>query len=130
MIQLRVLGWGGRDQTLAETTARYHPWLAWAFAVLLLTGAVMVAGEPARELLALSFWLKMGLVAAGAVIAVLFQRSLTRDAARWETDLVERRSTKAAAFATLLIWMSVIVLGRLIAYDYVWGSWSPSSRGQ
>jgi hypothetical protein len=31
--------------------------------VLLLTGVVMVIGEPARELLAFSFWFKMSLVA-------------------------------------------------------------------
>jgi hypothetical protein len=29
------------------------------------------------------------------------------------------------AVLTLLVWFSIIVLGRLIAYDHVWGSWSP-----
>jgi hypothetical protein len=27
-----------------------------------------------------------------------------------------------------LIWICIIILGRLIAYDYVWGSWSPAAR--
>lgn len=130
MIQLRALAWAGRDQTLAQTTARFGPWLAWAFAVLLVTGAVMVIGEPVRELLALSFWLKMGLVAIGAMIAVSFQRSLRRDAGRWETVLINRPGTKAATLATVLIWVSIVVLGRLIAYDYVWGPWSASLRGE
>jgi hypothetical protein len=130
MIQLRVLGWAARDQTLTQTTDRFGPWLAWAFGVLLLTGAVMVVGEPVRELLALSFWLKMALVAIGVTIAMVFHRSVRRDAARWEAVLINRRSTKAVTFATLLVWVSVVVLGRLIAYDYVWGSWSASLRGQ
>jgi len=63
MIDLRILGWAGRDQTLTETTARFGPWLSGALCVLLVTGAAMVVGEPVRELLAFSFWLKMGLVA-------------------------------------------------------------------
>ena len=29
---------------------------------------------------------------------------------------------------TAAVWAFVIVLGRLIAYDYVWGSWSPAQR--
>ena len=29
---------------------------------------------------------------------------------------------------TFLIWVCIIFLGRLIAYDHVWGSWSPSER--
>ena len=130
MIQLRVLAWAGRDQTLAQTTARFGPWLVWASGVLLATGAVMVIGEPVRELLALSFWLKMGLVAVGAMIAVTFQRSLKRDGGRWEAVLINRPGTKAATLATVLIWVSIVVLGRLIAYDYVWGRWSASMKGE
>jgi hypothetical protein len=129
MIDLRILGWAGRDQTLTQTATRFGPWLSWALCVLLLTGAAMVVGEPARELLALSFWLKMGLVVIGTAVAVLFQRSLRRYQDQWETALVHRQSIKALAVLTLLTWISVVVLGRLIAYDYVWGSWSRPLKG-
>ena len=40
--------------------------------------------------------------------------------------LVHRRSIQTLAILTFLIWVCIIVLGRLIAYDHVWGSWSPS----
>jgi uncharacterized metal-binding protein len=129
MIDLRILGWAGRDQTLTQTATRFGPWLSWALCVLLLTGAAMVVGEPARELLALSFWLKMGLVVIGTAVAVLFQRSLRRYQVQWETTLVHRQSIKALAILTLLTWISVAILGRLIAYDYVWGSWSRPLKG-
>jgi hypothetical protein len=32
------------------------------------------------------------------------------------------------AVFTFLIWTCIIVLGRLIAYDHIWGSWSPSTK--
>jgi hypothetical protein len=128
MMDLRILGWAGRDQTLTQTTARFGPWLSWALCVLLVTGAGMIVGEPARELLAFSFWLKMGLIAIGTAVALVFQRSLRRHESDWETVLVHQQSTKALAIVTLLIWVSVVVLGRLIAYDYVWGSWSTSLK--
>ena len=124
MIELRLWGWAGRDQTVSETTARFGPWLIGALGVLLVTGAVMVIGEPERELLALSFWLKMSLVAIGTIVAIAFQRAVERRDRAWEPAVVDRRRIKAAAFVVLLIWLGVIVLGRLIAYDYVWGSWS------
>jgi hypothetical protein len=113
MIALRILGYAGRDQTLAQTTSRFGPWALWGLAVLALTGVLMVVGEPARELLALSFWLKMALV-------------IVATAATW---MLRRRSSRALAVLTLLIWASVVVLGRLIAYDYVWGSWSTALKG-
>jgi hypothetical protein len=128
MIDLRVLGWAGRDQTLTETTARFGPWLSGALCVLLVTGGLMVVGEPARELLAFSFWFKMCLVAVGTAIATVFQITLKQNEARWETSLVNRRSIKSLAVLTLLIWVCVVILGRLIAYDHVWGSWSLSPK--
>ena len=35
-------------------------------------------------------------------------------------------SIKILAVLTFLVWTIIIVLGRLIAYDHVWGSWSPA----
>ena len=126
-IDLRILGWAGHDQTLRETRSRFGPWLSWALLVMLVTGVSMVIGEPERELLNLSFWLKMFLVAVGTLIAAIFQITLKRNERHWEQTLVNRRTVKSLAILTLLIWVGIAVLGRLIAYDYVWGSWSPTA---
>jgi hypothetical protein len=126
MIDLRILGWAWADQTLRQTVGRFGPWLTASLWLLLATGILMVIGEPVRELVTFSFWLKMALVALGVVIAAIFQRTLRRHEQRWEESLVHRRSIKALAVLTFLIWVCIIVLGRLIAYDHVWGSWSPS----
>jgi len=126
MIDLRVLGLAWADQTLRQTTNRFGPWLTGSLWLLLATGILMVIGEPVRELVTFSFWLKMTLVAIGALVAVIFQRALRRDEQRWEQTLVHTPSIKTLAILTFLIWVCIIFLGRLIAYDHVWGSWSPS----
>jgi hypothetical protein len=127
MIDFRILGWAGRDQTLTETTERYGPWLSWGLFVLLVTGAAMIVGEPARQLLAVSFWLKIGLVAIGTGTVVCVRRSIARRGNEWET-VASRPAIRALAIVTLLIWACIVVLGRLIAYDYVWGSWSEALK--
>jgi len=128
MIDLRILGWAWADQTLRQTTSRFGPWLTGALWLLLATGLLMVIGEPVRELVTFSFWLKMTLVAIGALVATSFQRAVRRHEQQWESTLVHRRSIQTLAILTFLIWVAIIVLGRLIAYDHVWGSWSPSER--
>lgn len=127
MIDLRVLGFAGRDQSLLETTGRFFPWLTGALCVLLTTGIFMIIGEPARELLAFSFWLKMFLVAVGTLIASIFQIALKKNESYWEKSL-HRWSVKSLAILTFLIWIGIVILGRLIAYDNVWGSWSLSPK--
>jgi len=128
MIDLRILGWAGMDQTLRQTTNRFGPWLTAALYLLLATGVLMVIGEPVRELVTFSFWLKMFLVAAGTLIAVAFRTNLRKHEQQWEDALVNRRSTQVLAILTFLIWACIIILGRLIAYDHVWGSWSPATK--
>jgi putative copper export protein len=128
MIDLRVLGWAWMDQTLRQTTRRFGPWLTAALGVLLTTGVLMVIGEPVRELVTFSFWLKMFLVAVGTLIAATFQITLRKHEQQWEETLVRRRFIKCLAVLTFLIWLCIIILGRLIAYDHVWGSWSPATK--
>ena len=103
--------------------ARFGPWLTAALVVLLATGIVMIIGEPARELLTLSFWLKMILIAIGTAVAVAFQRAVRRHQEHWDAA-AGAAGVRALAVVTLLIWLGIVVLGRLIAYDTVWGSWS------
>ena len=123
MIDLSILGWASRDQTAGETARRFGPWLTGSLCLMLVSGGLMVIGQPTRELMSLSFRLKMGLVAAGAVIAFLMVRALSK---RGLAAVDRTPGAKALAIATFVGWVCIIVLGRLIAYDHVWGSWSPA----
>jgi len=126
MLTLRVLGMAGMDRTLPQVTRRFGPWLTWALLLLLVTGLALIVGEPKRELLAFSFWLKMLLVACGAALSWWFQRSVRNNEQAWETVLLHRTRVRALATAALLIWIAIIFLGRFIAYDHIWGSLSGS----
>ena len=128
MIYLRILGWAGMDQTLRQTTSRFGPWLNGGVYLMLATGVLMVIGEPVRELVTFSFWLKMFLVAVSTAIATIFQISLRKHEQRWENILLKRRSIQGLAILTFLIWVGIIILGRLIAYDHIWGPWSPATK--
>jgi len=127
MIDLRILGLAWTDHTLHQTTNRFGPWLTGSLWLLLVTGLLMVVGEPVRELVSFSFWLKMALVALGAAVAISFQRALRRHETHWEHK-AGQPSIKLLAIVTFFVWIGVIFLGRLIAYDHVWGSWSPAQR--
>jgi len=128
MIELRILGWAGMDQTLRQTACRFVPWLTGGLCLLLATGLLMVVGEPVRELITFSFWLKMFLVAVGTLIVALFHIMLRKHEDGWGEMLGRRGSVKFLAVVTFLIWMGIIILGRLIAYDHVWGPWSPAAK--
>ena len=128
MIDLRILGWAGMDQTLRQTVNRFGPWLTGALCTLLATGSLLVVGEPVRELISFSFWMKMSLVALSTVVVIVFRLRLRRNEQAWEEAVKHRHSIHWLAVLTFVIWVCIIILGRLIAYDHVWGSWSPAGK--
>ncbi len=61
MIALRVMGRMRADEPFAAVWARFAPWMWYGLMVMVVTGVLLVIGEPVREFTALSFWLKMTL---------------------------------------------------------------------
>jgi hypothetical protein len=128
MMTLRLLGWLGTDQTLQNNQRRYAPWLTGALYLLLGSGALLILAEPVRELVTFSFWLKMACVALMVGVFAAFQASLRNHAERWERGLARRPAVRLAAVLTFVLWGCIIVLGRLIAYDHIWGHLSPATK--
>ena len=128
MMTLRVLGWAGTDQTVLATQARFGPWLTGALCLLLASGGLLVVAEPVRELVTISFWVKMAFVAMLVALAVCFQRSVRKQEQRWEQTLARRPGVRLAAILVFVLLGCIILLGRLIAYDHIWGHLSPATK--
>jgi hypothetical protein len=132
MIALRVLGRMRTDEPFETVWQRFAPWMWNGLAVMAVTGAILIVGEPVREFTTLSFWMKMVLVAIGVTCTALFGRSVRQaaaaapPAATAPAARVEFSSgAKAGAIGLVVIWLAIIFLGRAIAYDQeVWGKLS------
>jgi uncharacterized membrane protein SirB2 len=123
MICLRVLGRMRADEPFAAVWKRFAPWMWSGLAVMLITGALLIVGEPVREFTAISFWLKMTLLAIVVAMTAILGRVLRPAAPAVGTPFPA--GAKTTAVAILVLWVGVIFLGRAIAYDVeVWGSLS------
>jgi hypothetical protein len=125
---LRVLGlvWG--KQSVRQTAERFAPWAWVALACLAVSGVVLILAEPIRELMAISFWLKMMLLAVATIISIRFLRAVRRDEQFADADGKPDAAHRVNTVVTLVIWVAIIFLGRFIAYDpLIWGTLSPIS---
>jgi len=123
---LRVIGvsWGG--VSVRTTAARFAPWAWTALAVLAVSGIVLILAEPVRELMAISFWVKMALLVIAIVISVRFLRAVRGNEAFAAVDAPVDPTMRRNAIITIAIWVAIIFMGRFIAYDpLIWGSLSP-----
>ncbi len=122
LLDLRVLGIAARTQSLSSVSHRLLPWVWCALIVLLLSGSVLITGEPGRSLVNLIFQVKMALVLLAAVLTFFLQRSLNATAATAEAYHAPA-SAKAIAAISLVVWVTIVFAGRWIAYgDTLFGA--------
>src|SRR5208282_1295708 len=84
MLDLRLMGLAGRGQPISRMVSRFVPWIWRALIVLATTGAILIIGEPERELLNSAFRAKMLMLATVALITLLVQRRTKTNDAYWE----------------------------------------------
>jgi hypothetical protein len=116
MIDLRMLNLIGRSQPVAGYTARFMPWIWYTLIILLLSGAILIIGEPTRSLENPSFQLKMVLLLAAMTMTAVIQRPLAGNGAYWDEISRRKALAKVVAVVSLCLWVGIIFAGRWIAY--------------
>ena len=113
-IDLRVLGVARFVPMKGALTL--IPYVMIGFAINLITGLFFFTGDPFRYYFNLAFQWKMGLIVLAGINALWFwfgeHAKLSRLADGEQADF----GAKIIAAASLLIWIGVIILGRLIPY--------------
>ena len=116
MVNLRILGFP-RTATLAETVQRFMPWLWTGLALLLASGLILIIGEPRRTLdHNPAFTAKMILLVLAVTLALALQRPLRRDSAQSDNHTQHGKLMNTLAVLSLVLWCSIAVAGRWIAY--------------
>ena len=105
LVDLRMLGFGLRDQRIAEIARAAFPWLVGSLVVMLLTGIGLFLSEPMKLYYSRPFWVKM--ISLG--LAMLF------------TFTIRRRVTMADETRTRPIWFKLVALVSLALWSGVGG---------
>jgi hypothetical protein len=109
--QLRIAGAVATDVPLNQVIARHLPWFKGALVILVITGLVMVLGEPERTIPNKLFWTKMVMLFGASLYTLRSQSALVRNAVDQPAS-----GSKNSAYLILLLWCAVIFSGRFIAY--------------
>ena len=109
VVDLRIFGAGLRSETLAQVADRFVPKIWACLPVLLVTGLILIIAEPGRTLGNPAFYLKMiSLVVVMGVTQWLHNYARSARALSVVPALL--------AIVSVLLWATIIVSGRLIAY--------------
>ena len=116
MLDLRLMGLTAKRYSIRAVADRFLPWMWLSVIVLLITGVILITGEPDRALGNWVFQTKMALLIAVLAISWGFNRVLKRDLTAWDMDSRHKTAAKVTGLVSLLLWIGIVVAGRWIAY--------------
>ena len=116
LVDLRLWRLLNRDVPLPEVTRRFLPTIWPVLLVLLITGSLLIIGEPRRSLLNSTFYLKMALLAVAILLTAWLQWSISSSPNFWDRDRGRRMAGQLAASVSILVWCGILFAGRWIAY--------------
>lgn len=115
MLDLRLLGLT-RSVPVRRLAAHILPWAAASFLLIVPSGLAMFVAHAGDLIASPVFALKISLILAAGTNAAVFHAAVFRGAAEWDVHRAPPAAARLCAALSLLLWVSVIACGRLLAY--------------
>jgi len=113
IVDLKLLGYGIRTQTLEEVARDAQKWFLGSWTVMIVTGLLLFASEPQKLYYSTPFAVKMTCLLLGTVFALTVRRKVTLAG----EDRVPPIVMKLVALVSLALWFGVGAGGRWIGFS-------------
>jgi hypothetical protein len=113
---LRLLGVGLTRTPVSEAAARLLPWTWRGFAVMALTGCLLISSEAERLYFNTAFRVKVVCLILAGLNVLLFHFTVFRGVAQWDRAAVTPARARMAGAFSLILWVSMLAAGRMIGY--------------
>ena len=117
VVDLRLLGVGLRREPVSGVLQQVLPWTWAGFALMFVTGGLLVSSEAVKLYNSVFFRIKLVLLFVAAVNALVFHWTIYRQAARWDLAASTPARVKVAGLLSLTCWIGIIAMGRAIGYE-------------
>jgi hypothetical protein len=120
MMDLRLLGIGNMNTPFSQVQRRLFPWQLAGIALSTITGLALVYANPMNFFANIIFWTKMIGMVIAALNAVAFHFITEYSLVDWDSNVTPPFGAKLAGGLSILLWVNVILAGRLIPYANTW----------
>jgi hypothetical protein len=114
---LRLLGAAMRTRPVGEVFEDVRPWMFAGFAIMFSTGALLFAAHATKAYSNNYFRAKLALIMLAGVNAAVYHLMVDRNRSEWDKAPFPPVPVRMAGLISLLLWFSVIAVGRIFAYS-------------
>jgi hypothetical protein len=117
MTDLRLLGVMMKKEPASKVLRAILPFSIWGFVVVFITGSLLFWAEPAKSYRNPWFRFKLLFLLLAGLNALIFHLGIYRRMDRWDSDSIPPSKARMAGALSLILWATVIWLGRQFAYS-------------
>ncbi len=114
---LRLVGLILRGHSIKAMYASLRPWLIAGFVLMVTSGSLLFSTRATDIWQNNLFRLKLSLLVLCLVNILIYHFVIERDNTAWDESDIPPRSARIAGALSLLLWFSVIAVGRIMAYS-------------
>jgi len=118
MFDLRLLGWTMRSVPVSEVARRLLPWTVAGFVVMVISGTLLFTAIPLRSYQNIFFRAKMIMLLLAGLNVWIFHSGIYRRVITWDAASVQPRAARVAGAVSLVLWVCIVLSGRMIAYNW------------
>jgi hypothetical protein len=118
LLDMRLMGVLLVDMPVSRVSSALLPRTRWAFLIMVVSGAVLFYAKPTETAANLFFQIKLVFIAIAALNIYYFHRIASADVSVWDARSAPPRGVKISGLVSIVCWVSVVVCGRLIAYNW------------
>jgi hypothetical protein len=116
---LRMMGLVLKKESASDVFHQLIPWTSAGFAMMMITGTLLLISEPLKCYNSPWFRLKvLFLILAGLNVLIFHSSKIYRHIHEWEWAPDPPRAAKLAGWISLISWAIVIIAGRTTAYNF------------
>jgi uncharacterized membrane protein len=109
----------------AELARPVLPFTWMAFVVAVIAGSLLFISRATAYFASPVFWIKMAVIVVAGINMIVFEFMTVRSVDKWNLDPVPPPAARLAGAISIVCWVLVIVLGRLIGFTLQGGIRNP-----
>jgi hypothetical protein len=113
---LRLLGVSMTGYRASLIYRRLMPWMFTGFALMFITGLMLVTAYATAAYDNLYFRIKISAMVLAAINAFVYHRYTERRISEWDDSAAPPKGARAAGLVSICVWATVIVAGRMMSY--------------
>lgn len=118
LFDLRLLNKALTRVPVSEVSRQLLPWTIGGFIIMVITGVALFYAIPVRTYLSIWFRFKVVFLICAGINVWIFHSGINTRIHEWDMATVLPKAARVAGIVSLVLWASVIVSGRFIAYNW------------